>query len=198
MTHNTLLRDLFTTAARQYAGLNSSGKLWRKLHPCLGWMFSCVLAQAMPPHAGAFVAGLGAGHAYNDFPWMNGQWVPDEYWAMPGWRGFFENAAAVQLQHRVLAGTTLASVLATWAVFRGRPMPVASKQLLNALLGVTGLQVGLSSGDCTAAACDAYLPCCADSMLAHAFCLPVHNQYNSMLLCKANLLHCRWHSGLPR
>ena len=134
-------------------------------------MSSCVFAQSMPQPAGAFVAGLGAGHAYNDFPWMNGQWVPDEYWAMPGWRGFFENAAAVQLQHRVLAGTTLASVLATWAVFRGRPMPAASQRLLSALLGVTGLQVGHSSWQYTAAACDAYL-LWSGSMSAHAFNSP--------------------------
>ena len=64
-------------------------------------------------HAGVFVAGMDAGRAYNDFPYMAGQWIPDEYWAIRGWRGFFENTAAVQLHHRVLAGTTLVSVLTT-------------------------------------------------------------------------------------
>lgn len=84
---------------------------------------------------------MDAGHAYNDFPYMNGQWVPDEYWATPGWRGFFENTAAVQLHHRLLASTTLVSVLTTWAMFRGRILPPASRQLLNGLAAVTALQV---------------------------------------------------------
>lgn len=84
---------------------------------------------------------MDAGRAYNDFPFMNGQWLPDDYWAMPGWRGSFENSAAVQLHHRVLATTTLVSVLTTWALFRGRPLPQASRQLLNGLAAVTCLQV---------------------------------------------------------
>ena len=90
---------------------------------------------------GVFVAGMDAGRAYNDFPWMNGQWIPDDYWAVQGWRGFFENTAAVQLHHRLLATTTLVSVLTTWALFRGRPLPRASRQLLNGLAAVTCLQV---------------------------------------------------------
>ena len=50
--------------------------------------------------AGAFVAGNDAGHAYNSFPKMNGQWLPDEYFELPGWRNAFESTAAVQLHHR--------------------------------------------------------------------------------------------------
>lgn len=95
----------------------------------------------MHTHAGVFVAGMDAGRAYNDFPYMAGQWIPDEYWAIRGWRGFFENTAAVQLHHRVLAGTTLVSVLTTWALFRGRHLPRASHQLLNGLAAMTAVQV---------------------------------------------------------
>ena len=97
--------------------------------------------------SGVFVAGMDAGRAYNDFPFMDGQWVPDEYWAIQGWRGFFENTAAVQLHHRVLATTTLVSVLTTWALFRGRPLPQASRHLLNGLAAVTCLQVNHASYD---------------------------------------------------
>lgn len=50
--------------------------------------------------SGAFVAGMDAGHAYNTWPQMNGQWFPDEYFALPGFRNFFENTAAVQFNHR--------------------------------------------------------------------------------------------------
>ena len=92
-------------------------------------------------HAGVFVAGMDAGRAYNDFPYMAGQWVPDEYWAIRGWRGFFENTAAVQLHHRLLAGTTLISVLTTWAMFRGRHLPRASHHLLHGLAAMTAVQV---------------------------------------------------------
>ena len=86
---------------------------------------------------------MDAGRAYNDFPYMAGQWIPDEYWAIKGWRGFFENTAAVQLHHRLLAGTTLVSVLTTWAMFRGRGLPQASHQLLSALAAMTAVQVSL-------------------------------------------------------
>ena len=46
------------------------------------------------------MAGNDAGHAFNSFPKMNGQWVPDEYFEFPGWRNAFESTAAVQLHHR--------------------------------------------------------------------------------------------------
>ena len=88
---------------------------------------------------------MDAGRAYNDFPFMNGQWVPDEYWAIQGWRGFFENTAAVQLHHRLLATTTLVSVLTTWGMFRGRVLPHASRQLLNAMAAMTAVQVSMQA-----------------------------------------------------
>lgn len=56
--------------------------------------------SAVGASTGAFVAGLDAGHAYNTFPLMAGRIVPEEYWALPGWRNAFENTAAVQFHHR--------------------------------------------------------------------------------------------------
>ena len=95
------------------------------------------------------MAGNDAGHAYNDFPLMNGQWVPDEYFALPGWRNVFESTAAVQLHHRILALTTLASVGAVWWSQQGpemaRHLPRRPRLLLNGLLSVTTLQVCSSS-----------------------------------------------------
>ena len=90
------------------------------------------------------MAGNDAGHAYNDFPLMNGQWVPDEYFSLPGWRNVFESTAAVQLHHRVLALTTLLSVGAVWWSHWGpnaRHLPRGPRMLLNGLLSVTCLQV---------------------------------------------------------
>ena len=54
--------------------------------------------------AGGFVAGLDAGHAAYDWPTMNGQWLPDGLSVVqPLWRNWFENALAVQFNHRILA-----------------------------------------------------------------------------------------------
>src|SRR5208282_2349265 len=54
--------------------------------------------------AGAFVAGLRAGHASNTWPLMNGEIVPpglDVY--APSYMNLFENPLAAQFAHRVLA-----------------------------------------------------------------------------------------------
>jgi len=54
--------------------------------------------------SGGFVAGLKAGFAYNTFPLMNGQFIPDGIFRLdPLWTNFFENIATVQFDHRVLA-----------------------------------------------------------------------------------------------
>lgn len=65
--------------------------------------------------AGAFVAGNDAGRAYNTFPLMGDSLVPPmkelfEEHVEPKWRNIFESTALVQLNHRVLAITTLASI----------------------------------------------------------------------------------------
>ena len=90
--------------------------------------------------AGAFVAGLDAGHAYNTFPLMAGKLVPDEYWGGGGWRNAFENTAAVQLHHRALALSTLAAVSALWGRARSLPLPGPSRTLVHAMAAMAGLQ----------------------------------------------------------
>lgn len=69
--------------------------------------------------SGGLVAGLNAGYAYNDWPYMNGQIVPEEIGDLtPWWINLFENVAAVQFDHRLLAyASALAAVflwLAAW------------------------------------------------------------------------------------
>lgn len=65
--------------------------------------------------AGAFVAGTRAGYVYNNFPLMNGEWVPSDYWHLAPWyRNFFDNLPAVQFDHRLLAETTWLVVMALW------------------------------------------------------------------------------------
>jgi len=66
---------------------------------------------------GGFVAGLDAGLVYNTWPLMGGQFVPPTYGDLsPAWRNVFENRAAVQFNHRLLAYLTVATAL--WLAWR--------------------------------------------------------------------------------
>lgn len=70
--------------------------------------------------AGGFVAGLHAGLTYNTFPLMDGALVPEGYGALtPFWLNAFENVAAVQFNHRLLATATLAGGLVVALLARG-------------------------------------------------------------------------------
>ena len=63
--------------------------------------------------AGAFVAGTKAGYSYNSWPAMDGGFVPSGYFSQsPAWRNVFENVAAIQFNHRVLAYLILAGAVA--------------------------------------------------------------------------------------
>ena len=108
---------------------------------------------AITATSGAFVAGLDAGRAFNTFPLMHGQWFPDEYWGtLEGKRvqdvglvrNTFENTAAAQWNHRVLATTTAAGALALWAWVATLPScPPVIMRRIDLIAGVTLLQFGL-------------------------------------------------------
>jgi cytochrome c oxidase assembly protein subunit 15 len=90
--------------------------------------------------AGGFVAGLDAGMSYNTFPLMDGRLVPAGYLdETPWWANLFENVAAVQFNHRVLAMLTLAGALAL--AVAGRMSCAHSLALATG--GVALLQVAL-------------------------------------------------------
>lgn len=94
--------------------------------------------------SGAFVAGMKAGHHYNTFPLMDGQFFPERYWELTPWhRNMFENVAAVQFDHRVLAVSTLSSVALLAGAARSMQLPPNARQAVAVLLGVTAAQVGL-------------------------------------------------------
>ncbi|HEX4928396.1 MAG TPA: COX15/CtaA family protein [Burkholderiales bacterium] len=93
-----------------------------------------VFAMAL---AGAMVAGLRAGYAYNTFPLMNGHLVPPETFMLePWWRNFLYNMAAVQLVHRAIFWVLLVLVPLVW--WRHRALPSA-----NVLLGAFIVQASL-------------------------------------------------------
>ncbi|MBV9552886.1 MAG: COX15/CtaA family protein [Alphaproteobacteria bacterium] len=94
--------------------------------------------------AGGFVAGLNAGLTYNTFPLMDGNFVPAGYAQMtPWWRNWFENVAAVQFDHRLLAETTVVSVVALWFAGRLAKLPQPARRALHVLLALALLQLSL-------------------------------------------------------
>jgi cytochrome c oxidase assembly protein subunit 15 len=92
--------------------------------------------------SGALVAGIRAGLAYNTFPLMNGQWIPDEILLIePWWKNFMFNMATVQLTHRSIAMLVLAgAVTLRWTVRQADTAP-RERAWANALLVAAGLQV---------------------------------------------------------
>jgi len=93
--------------------------------------------------SGALVAGIHAGYAYNTFPTMNGQWIPDEVMAIePAWKNFVYNMATVQLDHRVIATlVALGTAVAWWQVRGESPAPSGARTWANALAIAVVLQV---------------------------------------------------------
>lgn len=99
--------------------------------------------------SGGFVAGLDAGMTYNTFPLMDGRLVPAGYLdEEPWWLNLFENVAAVQFNHRLLAVATLVATIAFWIARRraaARPAErlwidgLAAAALAQVILGISTL-----------------------------------------------------------
>ena len=110
------------------------------------WRFSLVLTAIIFVMclSGALVAGLRAGLVYNTFPLMNGYWIPPQLLQHEPWYlNFFENAATVQFDHRLLAW--LLAVLVPWFWWRARHVALTPRTRLacDVLLAVLVLQLGL-------------------------------------------------------
>ncbi|XP_044472837.1 cytochrome c oxidase assembly protein COX15 [Mangifera indica] len=94
--------------------------------------------------SGAFVAGNDAGHAYNTFPKMGDTWIPDDVFDMkPLIRNFFENTSTVQLDHRILATTSLLAIGALWLSTRKLDIHPAVRSMIGTTVGMAALQVTL-------------------------------------------------------
>jgi len=80
-----------------------------------GGFFLLLALVALTILTGAFVAGLNAGLTYNTFPLMDGDLIPAGYGMMSPWIvNIFENIAAVQFNHRLLAVSTVGFAIAIW------------------------------------------------------------------------------------
>ena len=94
--------------------------------------------------SGGLVAGIRAGLVYNTFPLMNGYWIPPQLLLLEPWySNFFDNAATVQFDHRLLAW--LLAALAPWFWWRSRGVTLTPSARLacDALPVVLILQLAL-------------------------------------------------------
>ena len=116
--------------------------------PGTGLAFVFLLLLFLQVAAGGFVAGLDAGHASDTWPKMNNAWIPDGLnSAAPLWRNWFENALAVQFNHRILAYVILFVAALQAALLKSTGAFVLFASVLaQALLGIATVvsQVPLS------------------------------------------------------
>jgi len=96
--------------------------------------------------SGGFVAGLKAGFAFNTFPLMGGRLIPEYYLSYQPWyRNLFENIAAVQFDHRLLAELTILLIVGLYFYCRrlqlDRFIVTALRLLLLAVIGQFSLGV---------------------------------------------------------
>jgi heme a synthase len=146
----SLALDVYLPPATQQATANQYSRLSlefvKKLRTSAKFNLGLVAFTAI---SGAYVAGNDAGRAYNTFPKMGDQWVPDEIFDLiPWWKNLFENTAMVQFNHRVLALTTYTSLsvmiframnsTAQWSV-----VPNLVRIAMNSVATMAGVQVGL-------------------------------------------------------
>jgi cytochrome c oxidase assembly protein subunit 15 len=94
--------------------------------------------------AGGFVAGTRAGLVYNTFPLMDGRVIPAGYGQLhPFIRNWFENIAAVQFDHRVLAMTTAGAVSLLWVAGRRAALPSPARLAVHGLMVAAAAQAAL-------------------------------------------------------
>lgn len=95
--------------------------------------------------AGGFVAGLRAGQIYNEFPLMGDGLVPPDYLSasIPWARNFFENPAAAQFDHRLLAITTVLTVLTLGAIVWRRIADATARLGVTLLAAMVLIQMTL-------------------------------------------------------
>lgn len=103
--------------------------------------------------AGAFVAGLGAGMAYNTWPLMDGAFIPNGLDMLQPWYvNLFENVLTVQFDHRMLAYAiavmALMGALLTPAPWRMTALLVLAAVTGQVVLGIltllTQVQIGFA------------------------------------------------------
>jgi heme a synthase len=130
-----------------HRGFRHTGSTSSRVDPSPRWRRTAeaiIALVGLTIAAGGFVAGTRAGLTYNTFPLMDGKLVPNGYAQLhPFFLNWFENVAAVQFDHRLLAVTTAIVVMLLWAAGRRAVLHRPARTALHGLAGVTLLQVAL-------------------------------------------------------
>jgi cytochrome c oxidase assembly protein subunit 15 len=90
---------------------------------------------------GAFTAGLKAGHGWNTFPTMAGEWIPTGLLSMhPWWKNLLEHNLTVQFIHRCLGWLLVITIPLFWFYARRADLTRYQRWGINGLLGVVLVQ----------------------------------------------------------
>jgi cytochrome c oxidase assembly protein subunit 15 len=107
---------------------------------------AAVILIALTILAGGFTAGSRAGYIFNSFPLMEGHVVPPGYGTLhPFWRNWFQNLAAIQFDHRLLATATAIATLiaAIWGTSTRLQLPPGPRDAMLALGATVLVQYAL-------------------------------------------------------
>jgi len=86
------------------------------------WARGLLVLLALQIVWGAFTAGMDAGHMYNTWPLMNGEFMPDNVTAHGSlWKDFTDHRDGVQFIHRNLAWLVAAAFIGVAVHFRREP-----------------------------------------------------------------------------
>ena len=95
---------------------------------------------------GGLVAGFDAGLAYNDWPLMDGRFLPRGLLLLePWWRNAFENAATIQFNHRLGAYVLAAAILAYAIAARKWESGVGARAALASALVLGQVGIGIAT-----------------------------------------------------
>jgi len=115
-------------------------------HRTWSWVLAALVFSQVA--IGGFVAGLKAGRAYNTWPLMDGQVIPDGLFRMsPWWVNLGENITTVQFNHRLTAYILVA--LALWHAVRIARIADDEQVSRSALLLAAGLLAQMVIGIAT-------------------------------------------------
>ena len=111
-----------------------------------GWVLLVVALLSLQILVGALAAGLQAGHGFNTYPLMHGQWLADAALTMtPTWMNLVENGVMLQFVHRWLGALLVVTVLwlALWTLRHGllvkAGLSLLAMTLVQFLLGILTL-----------------------------------------------------------
>jgi len=94
--------------------------------------------------SGGFVAGTRAGLAFNTFPLMNGQLLPDGLFSLsPLYLNFFEDLMTIQFNHRLIALLLFISIPVLWLLIQRSELQQRTRMIAHLLMLMLGLQIGL-------------------------------------------------------